>query len=98
VISAWGIAEWFNAGEAALWLVVAVACAVNSRRAVGARRPLALIAAIAFALFAGSDLVEISTGAWWSPWWLLAWKTACVAMLLGCGVAWWRSRRRQSDA
>jgi hypothetical protein len=31
-------------------------------------------------LFGISDFVEMATGAWWQPWWLLAWKGLCVAV------------------
>jgi hypothetical protein len=37
--------------------------------------------------FGLSDLVESQTGAWWTPWWLFAWKALCVLGLLACGVA-----------
>ncbi|MBE7458640.1 MAG: hypothetical protein KJ057_17160 [Phycisphaerae bacterium] len=35
-----------------------------------------------FLAFGASDVVEADTGAWWRPWWLLAWKAACLAVLL----------------
>ncbi len=31
--------------------------------------------------FAFSDSVELITGAWWSPWWLLCWKSLNIAAL-----------------
>ncbi len=40
------------------------------------------IAAVAFLLFGGSDAVEITTGAWWRPWWLLLWKAVCLICLV----------------
>jgi len=36
--------------------------------------------AIILILFGVSDFVEMVTGAWWLPWWLLVWKTLCVAV------------------
>lgn len=70
-----------NRIEAVLWLLIAIAMCVAA-----ARRPTmrsdCIIAAAAFALFGLSDLVETTTGAWWRPWWLLAWKAACVLALL----------------
>jgi hypothetical protein len=36
--------------------------------------------------FGFSDVVEIQTGAWWRPWWLLVWKGACLLAMLGM---WW---------
>lgn len=38
-------------------------------------------------VFGFSDWVESTTGAWWRPWWLFAWKAACVAVLVGLTVA-----------
>ena len=29
-------------------------------------------------LFGISDFVEMATGAWWKPWWLLGWKGLCL--------------------
>jgi len=58
----------------------------------GPRRD-AVAAAVAFVAFGGSDVVESFTGAWWRPWWLFAWKAACV---LGLLVLLARRRRRQA--
>lgn len=75
---------WFvriNLLEAALWWVVAVV--------VVARWRLWGVAA-ALVLFGLSDVVETRTGAWWRPWWLLAWKGACVLIV---AVILWRRWR-----
>lgn len=72
----------FNVFEVVLW--TALGCEF-SRRSVWIERSYrgrCLLAALAFFLFAGSDAVEILTGAWWRPWWLLMWKAACVLVLL----------------
>jgi hypothetical protein len=70
-----------NRIEAGLWIVIAVAMAVAAWRRRHVRRDC-VVAAVAFALFGISDVVETHTGAWWSPWWLLAWKAVCVLALL----------------
>jgi hypothetical protein len=70
-----------NRIEAGLWLVIALAMAVAAWRRRHVRRDC-VIAAIAFALFGASDVVETHTGAWWRPWWLLAWKAACLFAFL----------------
>ena len=44
-------------------------------------------------LFGMSDFVEMSTGAWWRPWWLLAWKGFCVAAGLICILLIFKERR-----
>ena len=42
-----------------------------------------------FALFGISDLVEMQTGGWWKPWWLLLLKGLCV---LGIAMFAWSDR------
>ena len=37
-------------------------------------------------VFGCSDWVESTTGAWWRPWWLFAWKAACVGVLVGLTI------------
>jgi hypothetical protein len=69
-----------NRVEACLWLGIAASLAVAARRATVRRDCVA--AAIAFALFGVSDLVEATTGAWWTPWWLLVWKGGCLVAFL----------------
>jgi hypothetical protein len=44
------------------------------------------------ATFGLSDFVEIQTGAWYRPWWLLAWKGFCVAGFLWM---WYVYRKRK---
>lgn len=81
-----------NYAEAALWFAIgagfgAIACFRPVRRRVSC------IAAAAFIAFGLTDVVEASTGAWWRPWWLLAWKAACVIVLLGLLLRHWTSSR-----
>jgi hypothetical protein len=63
--------------EAGLWFVVAAVVAVRYR--LWRWRWLTAAALVAFGI---SDIVEVQTGAWWRPWWLLAWKTVCVVILV----------------
>lgn len=71
---------WFNLVEALVWFSFGASLLVAALfRPLGAR--LGVVAGVAFLLFGGSDLVEMSTGAWYRPWWLLAWKAACVVAL-----------------
>ncbi|MHC4132622.1 MAG: hypothetical protein ACYSSP_06740 [Planctomycetota bacterium] len=37
-----------------------------------------IAASILLIAFGCSDFVEIRTGAWWRPWWLLVWKGGCL--------------------
>lgn len=79
-----------NRIEAGVWFVIALALA-----AVAVRRPAwrrdAGIAACVLVGFGASDLVEARTGAWWRPWWLLAWKGVSVLVLVGLAWRAWRT-------
>jgi len=77
----------FNYGEAALWFVLAIALTVRLRMT----RPWRWLLPLAFAVFGVSDLIEVQTGTWWEPWWLLVMKSACVLVFLLA----WRAHRRQ---
>jgi hypothetical protein len=74
-----------NRIEAVLWLViastVALGCSYTGRWSVW--RGMGVVVLIAFGV---SDIVETTTGAWWRPWWLFAWKTICVVWF----AAWTR--------
>ena len=71
-----------NRVEAALWMGIALALVLAATRHRGVARIDCIAASIAFALFGVSDIVETTTGAWWRPWWLLAWKSVCVLAFL----------------
>jgi hypothetical protein len=80
----------FNTIEAIVWFAIAIGLAWRSLSAAGRMRIIGLTAAVAFAAFGVSDLVEIQTGAWYRPVWLLAWKAACIIALVACYL---RARR-----
>jgi len=88
-----GAAETYNYVEIGIWCATAtVAAVVALRRAGRARRDFA-VASIVLFTFGASDYAEIRTGGeWWTPWWLLVWKGACVLALLVLLLA---ARRRQ---
>lgn len=71
-----------NYWEAGFWGVTALGFAIASVRRSARARRLLVIAALTLAVFGGSDLVEVHTGAWWRPWWLLVWKALCVGGLV----------------
>lgn len=79
--------------EAGFWLLVAFLCVGFARRRQGCVRVRLWQAAIAFAVFGGSDWVEAYTGAWWRPWWLFVWKAVCVVLLLLLAVDHYRRQR-----
>lgn len=66
----------FNLAECALWLCCGAVMLAKTVRANGKIRAIFVEISAAFALFAASDFIEAHTGAWWTPWWLLAWKVA----------------------
>ncbi len=79
--------------EAAVWLLVAVLLGWQSLRERGAARKALLVLAAVVLAFGGSDLVEMQTGAWWRPWWLFAWKAACVLLMLWFFRKYFRLRK-----
>ena len=68
--------------EAFLWFCFAIGFAVNAGKTSGRTRINRLITTLIFLLFGGSDIVEVQTGAWWSPWWLFVWKASCVLSMV----------------
>ena len=80
--------------ESALWGLIALVFAVAATRRAGQVRLRCTLASVSFLLFGLSDVVEVATGAWWRPWWLLVWKGACVSSLLGLLVSHVRDKRQ----
>lgn len=81
----------FNAVEVLLWLVVGCSFLYLSRGWKTRQLPTRILG-LNFLLFAGTDVVEYSSGAWWKPWWLLVWNGVCVTIFVGCAVEFllWR--------
>jgi hypothetical protein len=92
-----GAAETYNYIEIGIWCAIAVIAAMVALRRTGPARRDGLVASIALVAFGVSDYAEIRTGGeWWRPWWLLAWKATCLAVLLALLLA--ARRRRRSGA
>jgi hypothetical protein len=72
--------------EALIWFCFASGFAVNAGKTSGKTRINRLITTLIFLLFGGSDIVEVQTGAWWSPWWLFVWKASCI---LSMAILFW---------
>ena len=84
--------EIYNYVEVGLWPAMGFIVAMVALRRSGAARRDGFIAAVTLVAFGASDWFENETGGeWWHPWWLLLWKSACVAVLLALGVI---ARRR----
>ncbi|MGM3308274.1 hypothetical protein ACSQ6I_20240 [Anabaena sp. WFMT] len=71
--------------EAVLWSLFSLGFLIYSykRNYLIAKRKNQ-ITSIIFLLFGLSDIVEIQTGGWWKPWWLLLWKASCVIGFIVC--------------
>ena len=84
--------ETGNLIEGFFWTAVGLCFAVSMIRP--AQRRAKLIAAVNFVAFGLSDFAEMRTGAWWRPPWLLAWKLACVLVMVVQLVLYMKNRRR----
>jgi len=71
-----------NYSEALIWFLLAIGFAVNAGKTSGRTRINRLITTLIFLLFGGSHIVEVQTGAWWSPWWLFVWKATCILSMV----------------
>ncbi len=88
-------ADAFNAIEVVLWGIIGTGFAYRTLKATKGSRLMPGLAAVGFLAFAGSDAVEIRTGAWWRPWWLFVWKATCVVLLVSLAVIHIRKERSQ---
>ncbi|MEO2016686.1 MAG: hypothetical protein ABGZ53_20205 [Fuerstiella sp.] len=86
----------FNAFETLLWTCIAVVLFLNATRQKEARGRSTL-AALTFLIFAGSEIIEMQTGAWWRPWWLLVWKAVCIVTLVAVAVYHYRCGRAAAE-
>ncbi len=88
----------FNYLEALLWFSIAMILLwrVLFGPTPPDKRGIALCASAAFLLFGISDLIEVRTGAWWRPIWLLVLKAGCLLTLLGC--AWLYQKKPRPPA
>lgn len=84
-----------NSVEALLWGSIGgifIWQAIRNRSSIHRNR--CWITAMAFLAFGLSDVIEITTGAWWRPWWLFATKAACVLVLVVLYIEHVRSRQK----
>ena len=82
--------------EAGLWCAIGLAFAVVGVRASGRTNRRCYLLAAVFLAFGVSDIVEAQTGAWWRPWWLLAWKVGCL-YVMGSQLWSYIAPRRHTD-
>jgi hypothetical protein len=72
----------FNYGEAVFWCACAITFFIHAGRGERRGKRDQLILGFAFVGFGLSDWIEVDTGAWWRPWWLLALKAICLLIIL----------------
>lgn len=68
--------------EAGLWSAIALGFGVRTLRQAGIARYHPLMTSLTFLCLGISDIIEVQTGAWWRPWWLLLWKSLCIFSLV----------------
>lgn len=84
-----------NRIEAGFWIVLGIGFAAGVLRTRDVSRRLCAIASVTLVIFGLSDVAETQTGAWWHPWWLLAWKGLCVLALAALVALFVRLRRAE---
>lgn len=85
----------FNFIEAWYWIAVAALLASGSFIGKAEFRQLYRAAFISIVLFGCSDFVEMKTGSWYKPWWLLVWKGMCILAFVF--IFLWYRRIRSYD-
>lgn len=86
------VTDGINVFEVVWWIGCGVAVGAKSLRAKPPYRKRGLLSAVTLILFGLSDVVELQTGAWWKPWWLLVWKALCIDILVVCAIIHFRNR------
>jgi hypothetical protein len=85
----WNFDQWFNFIEGLWWISLGSGMTyVTVNKKILRKMPYACI--VLLVLFGISDFVEIHTGAWWCPWWLLAWKAGCIVAGIICLILYFR--------
>jgi hypothetical protein len=85
----WNFDQWFNFIEGLWWIGLGTGMAYFSVKNNKLRKML-YASTVLLVLFGISDFVEIHTGAWWRPWWLLAWKAGCIVAGIICLIFYFR--------
>jgi hypothetical protein len=85
----------FNIIEAAFWLFLGMVFVRLGLKANGRKQRRCYLAALLFMLFAGTDIVELWTGAWWKPWWLFVWNGSCLVAFVLLAGSYWRERQME---
>lgn len=75
--------QGFNFFEGILWIVLAVVIYYAPVFHLKGKKDQRWLLAVTLILFGISDFIEMNTGAWWRPYWLLIWKAICLG---GIGI------------
>ncbi|MBI9016487.1 MAG: hypothetical protein JEZ07_04410 [Phycisphaerae bacterium] len=94
-ILAYNACQSYNLIEAFIWFGFGGFCMFKLRKTVAALKFNQMMLAIGFVAFGISDLVEIRTGSWWHPWWMLLWKATCLIVIGSC--IWKIHKHRQTS-
>ena len=86
----------FNLIEGFVWIAFSVGFWVSLVRP--GQRWAKGVAGVNFAAFGVSDFVEMQTGSWGRPWWLAAWKIACVGVMAVQVFLYTRRKRAEAAA
>jgi len=82
----------FNFCEGTLWIIIAVILAFLIR-AKKECRDILIISSAAFLVFGFSDYIEINSRAWYTPFWLLLMKGACIVTFVFALRAYLKRKR-----
>ena len=77
------IEQYFNVFEGCFWIVMGVGLYIynHRKRVVVFKHNFGL--GFILVMFGISDFIEVTTGAWYRPWWLFVMKAICVVGLFG---------------
>ena len=83
----------FNFWEGILWLIIALIFFLFPVFSRIKGNKLNIFSGVLFFLFGISDFIEMKTGAWWRPYWLLAWKAICLLGLAAVFVRYMKIKK-----
>ncbi len=81
----------FNYIESVFWIIISLILFLKTRGKIKVKPEVRYIAVISFFLFGISDIIEVQSGAWWTPWWLLLLKFICILSFIFCFVQYKKS-------
>jgi len=87
--------NWF---EVFLWPFLVIATVIDYKMKTGTVSRTMWVVCGAFFVFGISDFIELKTGAWWRPLWLLLMKASCISVALFAVLKYfYQSRLRKSE-